>query len=316
MSDNLSIQEVLSEIGYILTPDKDGWRTNSEYRGGTNKTALKIYSDGWVSDYVTGERFSLETLIKRTLNIDDAKAKEYLIGKNINIEKIEYKEKLKVPEIFDINLLNELIKDYTYFNNRQISNEALSKLPCGLLLDSSTFLGKMKRRFVFGIQNSLGQLVGFAGRAIDNDAKIRWKILGNKMNFCFNLYKNPVITKKMESVYLFEGLPDSLTANECNIYNNSCLFGTEMGLGLLNVLIKLNPRKIYICLNSDGPGQEAAEKLKRRLYKYFNYNQIEIKYPPTCQGCKDLNDVLMQENGRNIILEWYKNKLEITTPIV
>lgn len=302
------VYTILTELGYHLTPDSDGWRTTANWRNGDNPTAVKIYNNPsgimWY-DYVENTRGTLEDLVKLTIG-DKIDPKQWLAGKIDvnNLKKIEYKEKLKVPEIFPNELLNELIKDYTYFNNRQISNDVLCKLPCGLLLDSSTFLGKMKRRFVFGIQNSLGQLVGFAGRAIDKDAKVRWKLIGNKMSFCFNLYKNPHITRKMESIYLFEGLPDSLTANECNIYNNSCLFGTEMGLGLLNVLIKLNPKKIYICLNSDEPGQEAAEKLKRRLYKYFNTHQIEIKYPPTCDECKDLNDVLMQENGRNIIKDW------------
>lgn len=307
------IQSILTELGYNLTPDSNGWRAAALYRQGDNGTALKIYNKPsengiiWY-DYVENTKGTLEDLIKLTLG-EKVDAKAWLSGK-INLDNLNnYKKpQIVMPQILPKNLINELIKDYSYFNNRSISTETLQQFPCGVCLDSQTILGKYKNRFVFFIQNSKGEFVGISARDLTGQSKAKWKTAGQKNDFCFPLYINKKIVKEKDSIYIFEGIGDVLSMFEVGLKNCCCLFGCEMGFGLLNVLLKLNPKKIYLSLNSDEPGQIASEKLKRRLYRYFNVNQIEIKYPPTCNGCKDLNDVLLLSNGRKIIEDWYNNR--------
>jgi hypothetical protein len=84
----------------------------------------------------------------------------------------------------------------------------------------------------------------------------RW----TKTRFLFPLIINRKIIQEQKSVYLFEGIPDVLSSFEVGIRNCACTFGTEMGLGLLNVLIKLNPRRyiyVLIAMNRARSGGKA-----------------------------------------------------------
>src|ERR1041384_3306125 len=109
------IQTILIDLGYQLKQDKDGWRTNALFRGGSNPTAIKIFKDnGNWCDFVEGKRGTFEDLIALTLG-DKVKAQDYIKGNNVVFEKVEYKEKLKVPEVFDDNILKDLIPDTSYW---------------------------------------------------------------------------------------------------------------------------------------------------------------------------------------------------------
>ncbi len=300
------IKEILIELGYQLTDDKDGWRTNAIFRGGSNPTAIKIFSDnGRWCDFVESQRGSLNDLIKLTLGFDDNKAKDWLKGK-IDIEKLYkgtiYKEKLKTPDILNKEILMDLIPSHEYWLNRGITERVCKEFCGGVCLESQTILGKMKKRYVFPIYNSNKQLIGLAGRALSKENNIKWRLLGVKNDWCYPMFLNIKIIKEKSSIILTEGIGDVLSLWTSGINNVACLFGTSCGFGLLNCLIKLNPKKIFISLNSDIAGKIAAEKLKRRFYKYFNPQQIEILYPP--DGYKDFNDIFVRDGNFNKIKEW------------
>ena len=67
-------------------------------------------------------------------------------------------------------------------------------------------------------------------------------------------------------------------------YKHSLItFGVDVSVELVNVLLKIDPDKIFICLNNDAKssqaGNVAAEKISTKLKKYFDPNQIKIKLP-------------------------------------
>ena len=68
---------------------------------------------------------------------------------------------------------------------------------------------------------------------------------------------------------------------DAGVKNTIVLFGLDASISVLNTLIRLNPTKISISLNNDKSlaGNKASAKLKRKLDKYFDYNQSEIKLP-------------------------------------
>lgn len=301
-----NIQEILTDLGYNPKMDKDGYRMASLYRQGDNESALKVYNDGWCQDFVTNERFNLETLIKRTLNIDDTKVKEYIAGNNINIEKIEYKEKLKVPEIFSLDIIKDLIPDYSYFEGRGITKETCQVFKGGLCLESQSLLGKLKNRQVLSIYDSKGNLVGFTGRSID-DRKPKWKHISAVTSTVYPAYITGKSIKELKEVILVEGPLDCLRLFDVGIKNSLCLFGIECGFSIVNYLLKINPKKIFISLNNEvdlngGVGNRGAEKVFGRLKKYFNLNQIKIYLPPAKDFCEIKDD--------NVIKDWYNNRYD------
>lgn len=302
------IYSILTDLGYQLTQDKDGWRTNALFRGGSNPTAIKIFANnGNWCDFVENKKGTLEDLIKLTLNLDDIQLKEYIAGNHINIEKVEYKEKLKISEIFDESVLKDLIPDYTYWINRGISKNTCELFQGGLCLDSQSFLGKLKRRQILVIRNSQNKIVGFTGRAIDKDNKIKYKHLGVTKNWVWPCYLNNKLIKETREVFLVESPVCVMKCFDCGIKNVIALFGTECHFSVVNYLLKINPKMIFISTNNEldsqngGVGNKAALSIYGRLKKYFNNNQIKIHLPP----CKDFAE---KECTNDKIKDWYERR--------
>lgn len=296
MSDIVSI---LTELGYSPRLDKDGWRMAALYRHGDNNTSLKVYSNGWCHDFVTGEKFRLETLIQKTLNIDEANAKDWLtkkadIGSLYHVEK----EKIKLPEIFDNHILNDLIPDFSYWKTRGISSEIASIFKGGLCIQSESLLGKLRNRQILIIYNGQKQIVGLTGRSLD-DRTPKWKHIGTKTNWVWPGYLNSKLIKSCKQVILVESPADILKLWECGIYNAICLFGTECSFAILNFLLKVNPNIIIATNNEDSQiGNKAAEKIYNKLKRYFNLNQLQIILPYK----KDFGEMSCEE-----IYTWMKD---------
>lgn len=302
----LQIKEILEGLGYKIKDAGSYLQTVALYRSGDNPTALAIYpKSNLVIDFVTNEKFSIDSLIKRTLNIsDNNQYEQWKLNNNIVIEDLYQNNtpKLSLKKTVDSSYLNDMVEDYSYFNGRGISTETLKKFKGGFI--PKTAKNKLKNRFVVPIFNSKQELIGLVGRAIDNNTIPKVKNIGVKNDWLWPAFLNHKTIKEKSSVILTESPWDILSLFECGIENCLCLFGTEMGLALLNYLIKINLKNIVISTNNDRVGQEAAEKLKRRLLKYFNQNQVCIKYPSV--GYKDFNEVLASDGGINKVNMWYE----------
>lgn len=285
------IREVLIKLGYKLTPDRDGWRTNAMFRGGDNKTALKIFPNGNWCDFVQTKKGTLRDLVRLTLGIDDIKAKGWLDCENITYDNtftISESQQIKLPLIFSKEVVIDLIPDYKYWINRSITLKTAELFHGGLCLDSNSLLGKLKNRQILVIYNSLKQIVGFTGRALDTSNNIKWKHLGEKTNWVWPAYLNSKIISECNSVLLVESPADILRLWDCDIKNAICLFGTECSHAILTFLIKKNPKKIIISTNNEasGVGNTASLKIYNRLKRYFNTNQLQIILPDKKDFCE------------------------------
>lgn len=300
------VKDILIKLGYKLMPEKDGWRTNAMFRGGDNKTALKIFNNGNWCDFVQSQRGTLSDLVKLTLGLDEAKAKAWLKSENItdygSLSTTTLPPKIILPATFSPNVLIDLIPNYDYWTNREISLVTSQLFLGGLCLNSSSLLGKMKNRQILVIYNSHNQIVGFTGRDITNESNIKWKHLGEKTNWVWPAYLNNKIITELKEVILVESPADVLRMWDCGIKNVICLFGTDCHHSVLNFLIKKNPRHIIIATNNEESqvGNEAATKIYNRLKRYFNLNQLHIKLPYKKDFC-------MQTCKEN--KQWYIDRL-------
>lgn len=294
------IKDILTDFNY---PFKDmGTYINfpALWRNGSDETSVAYYKDkNLTKDFVVGEVYNLKQLISLIIG-DEIKANDYIKGKNMNIDKIEYKEKLKVPEFFDPIILKDLIPDTSYWEARSISKDICELYGIGLCLDSNSIMGKMMGRSVIPIWNNNEKLVGLVGRDITDKHRLKYKILGEKKNFIFSGAINGKIITETKEVFLIESPADSLYLHSLGIRNTLCMFGVECSFGIINYLLKKNPKHIYICTNFEPDngniGGLAAEKIYGRLKKYFNLNQIKIHLPP----CKDFAIC-----SKNEVDNWY-----------
>ena len=140
----------------------------------------------------------------------------------------------------------------------------------------------MKNRYVFPIFNDKHEILGFSGRDISNKSKIKWKHLGNKSNWCYPSFINLNNLKESKEVYLIESIGDCLKLWDAGIKTAIVTFGLDVSVSILNLLLKIDPNKIYISFNNDSnknnAGNLAADKTYRKLLRYFDKNQIKIKY--------------------------------------
>lgn len=296
-----SIYQILTNIGYSLKDCGREYRTKPLYRDSDNDTVLRIYKDtGFWVDFKENISGDFPSLIKKTLRLDDEEqAKKWLKEKNYLFTKSDISEKPKIKEskIFEKDLLLKLEKKHEYWIERNVKEDTLSLFQGGLAK-----AGKMKNRYVFPIFNSKKEIVGFSGRDVTNTSKIKWKHLGDKSTWCYPSFLNINTLKQSKEVYLIESIGDCLSLWDAGTQNTIVTFGLEISTSILNLLLKLDPNKIYISFNNDNEnnraGNKAAEKSKNKLLRYFDKNQIEIKLPYK----KDFGEMSQQE-----ILSWKEN---------
>lgn len=299
MEDKLNVGQILTDIGYTLKDFGKEYRAKPIYRDSDNDTVLRIYKDSgnWI-DFKQNISGDFASLIKLSLKLEDQnEAKTWLKNKNFTpvTNKIQ-KPEIKVPKIFDKDLLLKLKKDHSYWLNRNVNKETLELFSGGVAEN-----GKMKNRYVFPIFNSKNEIVGFSGRDITNKSKIKWKHLGDKINWCYPNFLNLEEIRLKKEVILIESIGDCLALWDAGIKNTIVTFGLEISVSILNLLLKIDPNKIYISFNNDteknNAGNIASEKGKNKLLRYFDPRQIEIKLP----NKKDFGEMSIEE-----ILIWKK----------
>ncbi|MAG39514.1 hypothetical protein CMI41_00920 [Candidatus Pacearchaeota archaeon] len=153
-------------------------------------------------------------------------------------------------------------------------------------------------RLVFTIKDPGGRAVGFASRNLEykedrsNGAKyINQKHTGVKCNIyrkSTRLYGLDCLLKKRkkgkQSVYIFEGYSDVITAAQHGVKNTVGLGGTAFSLDQLFLLKQYNLYDIILCLDGDEAGQ----------------NRIESILDTTLAGHKDLRvHIIMIPNGKD-----------------
>ena len=86
---------------------------------------------------------------------------------------------------------------------------------------------------------------------------------------------------------------------EAGIKNCIVTFGLSITPKIKQILMLINPNKIYISFNNDvnQAGNIAAEKAHGNLRRQFDLPQIEIKLPPKNDfGCMTKQEILTWKN--------------------
>ena len=275
------IGEILTEMGYSLRDYGKEYRTTPLYRESDNPTVLSVKKETgrWV-DFKHSLSGSFEELIKLTLDLKSLEeAQNWLKTKNHYSNKVVSRPKLKTRRSFDKSTLESLVKDHSYWESRGIDISTVELFSGGIMPE-----GRMKNRYVFPIFNSKEILLGFTGRYLyDNDKVPKWKHLGDKSQWIYPFQINYDEIKEQKKIILIESIGDMLSLWQSGVKNSMVIFGLDVSVSQLNALIKIDPTKIIISLNNDAhnnsAGNLAAEKLERKLLKYFDKNQVAVHLP-------------------------------------
>ena len=259
------------------------YRMRPIYRDSSNNTSLKVdKKSGRFIDFSANIKGSLTELVKLTLNLKSAQeAQKWVSKKGVLSTESESpsKPEIKHPKTFPSEYLEKLTPNHSYWIKRGIPIETIKPFMGGV-----AETGRMKGRYVFPIFNSSKSIVGFAGRDLQSsDKRPKWKHFGEKSKWKYPLHLNYQEIKNRKKVILVESIGDMLSLWAAGYKNSVVLFGVDLSVEMINLLLKVDPDKIFVCLNNDSnssnAGNFASEKISSKLRKYFDSSQIKIKLP-------------------------------------
>lgn len=122
----------------------------------------------------------------------------------------------------------------------------------------------MRNRIMFPIRDTLGNYVGFGGRAMEKQQQPKYlnspdSIAYIKRNVLYGLYEAKTSIRSLQNVYLVEGYFDVVALVQNGVPNVVANCGTAFTPEQAK-LIKRFSKKITICYDSDKAGQKATKK--------------------------------------------------------
>lgn len=292
------IKTVLQSLGYRLRDDgAKYWRALPLYRASDNSTALRISKQsGAFVDFVENINGPFSKLVQLTLGLVSlGDAEKWLDQKDFkNLPVASVKPRVIMSEVFDKEMLNKLIKDYTYWNRKAIKSDVVEKFMGGVAIE-----GRMANRYVFPIFDRKERMIGFAGRDLTDKHTIKWKLIGEKSKWAFPLHLNRDNIVACGEVILVESVGDLLKMSQAGFDNCLCLFGTYLSDRMISTLAGLSLDKILIGTNNDANnkniGNKKAVEIYGRLSHFIDRSKIQIKLPTK----KDFGEMTEEE-----ILTW------------
>ena len=158
-------------------------------------------------------------------------------------------------------------------------------------------------RLMFPIRDKDGDIVGFGGRVTDAKAK-SCKYLNTPETELFQkrsiLYMYDIASKaECNSYILCEGYMDVISMHKAGFINTVASMGTSLTPEQIE-LLKTKPH-IYCMFDSDEAGVKAAKRNVPALLKEGFLVKVVNLSP-----CKDPDELLSQEEGKNILMERLK----------
>jgi DNA primase len=301
--------KIVAQIAGIRDERLENVVTHSNISEDTKKTyscltEINKYYEGFLFQTEEGQNSALKYLHDRGLT-DDV----------INRFKLGYS--LKNGELITNRLLNE-----------GFSLKTIEKTGIGLIYDEK-IKDNNAGRVIFSISNSDGQIVGFSARQLITD-KSQGKYINSpeseggvfhKSDILYNYFNAKDDARRLKFVYVVEGFMDAIALDRIGIHNVVALMGTALTTEHIRLLRFLNC-EIRLCLDNDGPGQDAMIKVASQLDK----NDLKFVFVSNAQvsSGKDSDEILKKSGPEGLktyltnlisegefILNYYSTKLDM-----
>ena len=195
-------------------------------------------------------------------------------------------------------------------------------LSCGLTVQSEKsrrgFYDRFRNRIIFPITDLMGNVVGFGGRAVDDQTPKYLNspetVIYKKGNVLYNLFRAKEHIIKDDMAYVVEGYTDVIALAQIGITNCVASLGTALTIEQVRLLARFTPN-ISLVFDADIAGGEATKRgydiLKEynqnlEVYAEDNINIYAITLPPD----KDPADLAIGE-GREAVLDVFSKPIPI-----
>ncbi|CAC13626.1 DNA PRIMASE [Mycoplasmopsis pulmonis] len=234
------------------------------------KVSLKsqVHSNSKLVDFLKSRGISRETASEFEIGYDDG-----------NFWKIPNKEK----------------KNFSFF----LSNNLIVKK------ETNQYYDFFYKRVVFPIHNSFGDVVGFSGRALDEN-NIKYlnspeSLVFKKHKILYNWAKAKEKAIQEKKLYITEGFMDTIALYKIGIKNAIAIMGTNLS----NEQLELIPKDIELIffLDGDQAGKNAVYNILKKIIK------MRSKISVIENDSKQDPDELLKQKGANFLKELIeKNK--------
>ena len=285
-------QEILESLGYHLKEAGQYWRAKPLYRHSNNDSVLVINKENGVYfDHKLKQGGSFEQLV--SLTNGDLTSEQL---DNIRSQILKSETRLRRDKVykFSPSVLSKLKPDHSFYSMQGISEKTLACFKGGVAQNSD-----LRNRYVFPIIQGK-HIIGFSGKDTTYKSKIKWIHMGNTSSWQFPLFINEKFIIESKEVILVESIGNILRLWDNGIKNAICCFGTKVGKGVFQLLIKYNIKKIIIAFDNDLPDQNGiragllgANKAKKKLDNFFDTGVVSIRLPE--QEGKDIFDLSNNE---------------------
>lgn len=178
-------------------------------------------------------------------------AQQYFKQRGLSIETIQYWRLGYAPEDWQ-----HLEKAFPY------DIEGLRQLGLIRTSDKGRDFDLLRDRVIFPIRDPKGRVVGFGGRALNDEIKPKYinspdSEVFHKNKLLYGLYEGR--KQKAHDWLMVEGYMDVIALQQYGIYGAVATLGTASNTEHLNILFKQNNR-ITIAFDGDAAGQKAARR--------------------------------------------------------
>ena len=165
-----------------------------------------------------------------------------------------------------------------------------------LLSDKGTKGDFFRNRIMFPIHDVRGQVVGFGGRALDRNSRIKYlnsreNELFHKARVLFGLWHAAQAIAAQKTAIVVEGYFDWLALQRAGIKHCVACMGTALTAAQMRLLARHIDTAILL-FDGDRAGREAA---RHALPLTFDFPQLNIKVAPLARGYDP--DSLLAEQG-------------------
>lgn len=138
--------------------------------------------------------------------------------------------------------------------------DGLKQLGLVRISDKGRQFDLLRDRVMFPIRDRKGRVVGFGGRAMQDDVKPKYinspeSVVFNKSNLLYGLYEGR--KQRAKQWLMVEGYMDVIALAQAGIHGAVAALGTAANVEHLNTLFKLEP-SLTLAFDGDQAGQNAA----------------------------------------------------------
>ncbi|EFO80181.1 DNA primase [Oscillochloris trichoides DG-6] len=214
-----------------------------------------------------------DTQRTRLLEINAAAAKYFnyvLLSHSRGAPGRAYIEKRGIsPEMVEAFQLGYSLDDWTHLFNYLTQKKGFDPadvITAGLAIDHATYgpYDRFRARVVFPIRDAKGQIVGFGGRALENEVQPKYlnspeTPLFHKSDLLYGLDLAREAIRSEDRAVLVEGYVDVITAHQHGFRNVVAPLGTAITKNQVGLLKRLS-HNVYMALDADSAGQKATVK--------------------------------------------------------